>query len=381
MTLPAPHQGILVQGSALVTHTADLVDLGNLWNELNDVFSIANEHRTNIARLLSWPTVDTATVVPQNITPPEFEMASELGVPKAVGMPADTLLMGYMFQDWDVSHRASWKFLRAATADQVRTIMNSVIEADDRLVNGHILYRLFNPNQETNEWRQPCYGLWNGDDGLVPPPWLGNTFDATHSHYLASGADEIDSDDLESGFHNIREHGYGLKESGGQIVVFCNYQESLQIQSFRANEPSRSGTGAPDARFSFVPSIAAPPYLSPDFLIGEPAPAQFNGLDVVGSYGPAFIIETQYLPAGYVAIVATGGPDALVNPIGVRHHANPNYQGLRLIPGPNATYPLVESFSQRSFGVGTRHRGAALVYQVTSDADYTAPSKSAFGIR
>jgi hypothetical protein len=223
--------------------------------------------------------------------------------------------------------------------------------------------------------------LWNGEDGLTPPPWLGNAFDDTHDHYIASGADEIDSDDLESPFHDLKSHGYGLKESGGQIVVFCNYQESLQIQSFRANEPSRTGTGAPDARFSFVPSIASPPYLSPDFLIGEPAPAQFNGLDVVGSYGPAYIIETQYVLPGYVAIVATGGPDALVNPIGVRHHVNPDYQGLRLIPGPNATYPMVESFSARTFGVGTRHRGSALVYQITSDADYTPPPKSAFGIK
>lgn len=289
----------------MVTHTADLVDLAALWNELNEVFSLANEHRTNIARLLSSPTVDTATVVSQNINPPEFELASEFGVPKAVGMPADTLLMGYLLHDYDVSHRASWRFLRSATADQVRTIMNSVIEADDRLVNGNILYRLFNDQPERNEWNQVAYSLWNGADGLVPPPWLGNTFDDTHTHYLSTGADELDSDDIESGIHNISEHGYGLKESGGQIIVLCSYQESLQIQSFRANEPSRSGTGAPLARFSFVPSIASPPYLSPDFLIGEPAPAQYNGLDVVGSYGPAFIIETQYIPSGYVGIVAS----------------------------------------------------------------------------
>jgi hypothetical protein len=134
-TAPNPQAGILVQGSALVTHTADLVDLGALWNELNDAFTLANEHRTNIAKLLSWATTDTATVVPQNINPPEFELASELGVPKAVGMRADTLLMGYMLHDYDVSHRTSWRFLRAASADQVRTLMNSVIEADDRLVN------------------------------------------------------------------------------------------------------------------------------------------------------------------------------------------------------------------------------------------------------
>lgn len=145
MTLPTPHQGILTLGDALVTHTADMVDLNALFQELIDAFSVANEHRTNIARLLSWPTTDTATVVPQNINPPEFELATELGVPKAIGFPADTMLVGYTQHDYDLSHRASWRFLRQASADQVRTTMNSVIEADDRLVNGNILFRLVSP--------------------------------------------------------------------------------------------------------------------------------------------------------------------------------------------------------------------------------------------
>jgi hypothetical protein len=72
--------------------------------------------------------------------------------------------------------------LRAASADQIRTTMNSVLEADVRLTNGTLMYRLFNPAQEQNEWGQPCYSIWNGNDGIAPPPWLNNTFDATHSH-------------------------------------------------------------------------------------------------------------------------------------------------------------------------------------------------------
>jgi hypothetical protein len=247
------------------------------------------------------------------------------------------------------------------------------------VLNGNILYRLFNPNTLMNEWHQTCYGLWTGADGIAPPPWMGKEFDSTHNHYIATEAAQIDSEDLEGAFHTITEHGYGLKETGGQLLVFCNYDESIFIQSFRANVESRPS--GPLARFTFVPSEAAPPYLSPDFLIGKPAPAQFNGLNVVGSYGPAYIIETQLIPSGYVAVVATGGPDAMSNPIAVRHHPNPNYQGLRLIPGPNSSYPIVESFSARSFGVGTRHRGAACVLQVTTNTSYTPPSKAAFGIR
>jgi hypothetical protein len=112
-----------------------------------------------------------------------------------------------------------------------------------------------------------------------------------------------------------------LKENGSQLLVFCNEDESELIQSFRANEPSR--TGGPDARFSFIPSIAAPPYLTPDFLIGQPAPAKFGGLDVVGSYGPGYIIQSTFIPSGYVAIVATGGPESLANTLSFPEHPIP----------------------------------------------------------
>jgi hypothetical protein len=178
MTMPTSQSGILAQGDALVTHTADGVDLASLWNELNEAWASANEQRTAISQLLSFHTLDAASVVPQNILPPEFEVATELGVPKSIGTPADTLILGSRLIDFDVSHRASWRYLRAASADQVRTTMNSVLEADLRLINGTLMYRLFSPDLEHNEWDQPCYSLWNGDDGLAPPPWLGKTFDA-----------------------------------------------------------------------------------------------------------------------------------------------------------------------------------------------------------
>ena len=76
---------------------------------------------------------------------------------------------------------------------------------------------------------------------------------------------------------------------------------------------------------------------------------------------------------GYAALVATGGPNNDSNPVGFREHINPAYQGLRHIPG-QGPYPLMDSFFARGFGVGTRHRGAAVVCQITENASYTAPT-------
>ena len=59
--------------------------------------------------------------------------------------------------------------------------------------------------------------------------------------------------------------------------------------------------------------------------------------------------------------------------VGLRHHVNPAYQGLRHIPG-HGPYPIQESFFARGFGVGVRHRSAAVVMQVTTNATYVPPT-------
>ncbi|WP_234810358.1 hypothetical protein [Mycolicibacterium moriokaense] len=102
-------------------------------------------------------------------------------------------------------------------------------------------------------------------------------------------------------------------------------------------------------------------------------PTDFNGLKVLGSYGDAWLIESHYIPSGYVIVAATGGLDSDMNPVGMREHVNTAYHGLRHIPG-RGPYPLTDSFYARGFGTGVRHRGAAVAVQVTTNVSYTAPT-------
>ena len=67
------------------------------------------------------------------------------------------------------------------------------------------------------------------------------------------------------------------------------------------------------------------------------------------------------------------GPNSEINPVGLREHINPSYQGLRHIGG-NGPYPIQDSFFVRSFGVGVRHRGAAAVCKITASTTYTPPT-------
>ena len=84
----------------------------------------------------------------------------------------------------------------------------------------------------------------------------------------------------------------------------------------------------------------------------------YAGLKVQGSYGKSWLIESNYIPSGYVAVVALGGPGSPDNPVAVREHPNAQYRGLRAIPG-KGPYPPQESFAARGIGVGYRRRSSS----------------------
>ncbi|OHT85278.1 hypothetical protein [Mycobacteroides saopaulense] len=369
--------GYNTRADVLVNKTSDGIDLNEIWEEIGQALAIFNEHRTAMASLLSYATTDTGSAIPQTVDTDSFEEADEFGIPEAMRPPGDVLILGNTFKDWDLRTAFTWRYLRAATKEAVTANVTRALEADNRLINGHILYRLFNPAPGINEFGHTVYGLWNGTDGLTPPPFMGNEFSPSTTHYLASQASVIDSGDLEEAIKSITLKGYGISSSS-QLLIFANPAQGEAIATFRAGQESRPG--GPIAKHDFIRSSNAPAYLTQDTIIGRTPPGEYAGLPVSGSYGPAWLIESPYIPVGYVAVVASGGPNSNANPIAFREHPDPTYRGLLHIPGARPNYPLQDSYFVRSFGVGTRHRGAAAVIQVTTNPTYTAPAKTAFGL-
>lgn len=367
-------KGISTHGDVLVNQTADGVDLNDIWSEVQQVLELYNAERTSIANLLSYRTVNVADAIPQSISSDSFEEATEFGIPRAIRPPSDVLRLGYSFRDWDVSLRATWKFLREATAEQVQAQVTRVIEADNKLTNGTVLNRLFNPATALNEWGHTCYGLWNAD-GMVPPPYLGQTFTGSHSHYLVSGSTVLDAQDVEAMIHHVQEHGYGFPGTSNSATLLLLMNpldvDASALTAWRAGVEYRAG--APLPKWDFIPSALMPAWISNETIHGAIPKAELYGLQVWGSYGSALLIQSNYVPVGYAALVATGGPNSDANPVGFREHINPAYQGLRHIPGPGP-YPIQNSFFARGFGVGTRHRGAAVVCQITENNSYAAPT-------
>ncbi|OBI11146.1 hypothetical protein A5712_10065 [Mycobacterium sp. E2327] len=362
--------GINTEGDALVQVLADGTDLNAIWSELRALLSTWNTERSAIAQLLAYDTTNTADAIPQSVSDESFEPASEFGEPTSIRVPSEYLLLGYTLEDYDRATRFTWKALRRMTAEQVRSSVDAVLAADNKLINGLIMKRLFDKTAQENEWGHTCYGLWNGD-GVVPPAFAGKTFTADHTHYLSSGATTVDSGDLETAFDHIIEHGYA-QDLPSQLLVFCHPNEEKAISKFRAGVQNNNNALA---SYDFVPSAAAAPYLLPigQQIQGTPVAGNYNGLAVQGSYGPGLIIRSYYIPQGYLLVTAAAGPNHPANPVGLRHHDNAAYQGLRQIPGRVPAYPLQDSFFARAVGTGVRHRGAAVALKLGTGS-YTAPT-------
>lgn len=360
--------GVSVESDVLVS--ADGVNLNSIWAEIQAALEIWNRERSSVASLLSYTTTNVADAIPQSLSSESMEPSSEFGVPHSTREPATALPLGYTFRDFDLALRYSRLFLRGATAEQIKAVFNRALEADNKLMNGSVLKRLFDPTVEQNEFGHNCFGLWSNDGIASPPPFMGKTFSANTTHYLPTGASAIDSADIEGLIALIRDKGYG-RFPGSQLVCLANPYEAELISTFKAGVESRSG--GPKAKWDFVRSKNAPPYLTNETIIGQIPPEKFEGLPVEGQYGPALLVSSLYVPQGYVAVVATSGLNSQNNPVAIRVHPNSQYVGFRIVEG-HWKYPITESFVTRSFGVGVRHRGAAAVCQVTTDSTYTAPT-------
>ncbi len=339
----------------------DGTDTNNLWREAQAALAAQNAQRDSLRALFTYSTTFAGEEVVQVAGGDDFELASEFGEPKGVRAPVGLLRLGFNFRDFDLATRFTWKFLRDATADQVRAVVNAALEADNRMIFKAVMGCLFNPTARVNPESLTVFPLYNGD-GAVPPDYAGQSFTGTHTHYLTSGGAVVDGQDLVDLMDHVTHHGYA---DTGRLLLFVNSTEGKKIRGFRV------ATGAP---FDFIPSESAPPYLTDQTLVGGKPPAKYGRIAIAGAYGPTWVAEHPLIPAGYVLAVASDGEGSARNPVAVREHRRPEYRGLRQIPGGSSTYPLTDSFYQRSFGTGVRHRGAAAVMQITATAAYAAPA-------
>lgn len=377
--LPVPaggSRGVNTEGD-VITETTDGVPLNNLWSEFQQTVALRNADRQRLIDFLTYPVTEPVESVLQFGGGDDFEEASEFGVPKSIRQAASYFQMGFRFKWYDIASRFTWKFLAEASAQQVESVHQAILDADSRLLFGRVMNALFNNVNDTatiNQKAYSVYALYN-NDGTVPPPYKSTTFDGTHTHYLVSGAATVDSGDLDEMQDHLTHHGYD-SSAGADLVLMLNKTQGDVVRNFRSI--ANGGT----ARYDFITAQGQPSLLMPNqpYTI-EPGqtrpPAQIRGMKVIGAYGEFTIVQEDYIPAGYMVAFATGGTDSLTNPIGIREHRLPGLRGLRLIKGRDNDYPLQDSYYGRGFGTGIRQRGGAVVMQIKASGSYAIPSQYA----
>ena len=360
---PIRQEGMLTQGD-LVTVTADGVDLNALWNMFAETTAIYNEQMDSLIQLLTYPVASPIEPVVQ-IGEVTFEEASEMGVPRGAGLPIEVFQMGYDLRHYDKRNSYTWMFLADADSRQVEAIHEAVLWADKRLVFRKVMEALFDNRMRRANIRNNAYNvypLYNGADGVAPPRYQNQTFTVEHNHYMVSGNSTLDSSDLEDLFQQIAEHGY-LPQAGTEFLLLVNQAEADVIKTFRRGIVNNNGI---TAGYDFIPAPNQPPMILPNAvgLLGNQVEDVWKGVPLIGSYGFWRICMENYIPAGYLLGLGFGGRFNLMNPVGMREHANPAMQGLRIIAGNYQRYPIVDGFYARSFGTGVRQRGGAAIMQI-----------------
>lgn len=354
--------------------TTDGVSYNDLFTEFDDTLTIWNQHQTGLAALFTYNVVDEVETV-SSVGQAQFEKASEFGVPKAARVGVGYYQLAYGYEDWDVALRYTWKFLRENPAANIRAEHDRILEAHNRQIFTETLSAIFDNRSRTTEVNGlgfSVYPLYNGT-GPKPPDYNGQVFPSDHTHYLVSGAVLLDSEDIEGVIGTLTEHGYG-KRSGTQIVFLVNQAVIDVVSLFRKGVANSNGK---TARYDWIPAPSQPAQftVNADGLLGTQPPDTWNGLVIAGSYGNAWFVEEASIPAGYLLAVASGGVQSISNLVGIRQHANPAWRGLRLMPGNQSNYPLIEGFYQFGMGTGIRQRGGATVMMIGTgtNADYVVP--------
>lgn len=362
--------GYNAHADTVLTQTADGRDLNELWAEYQEVLSQWNADRNRLINFLTFPVTDAVEELPIiGSNDADFQVASEYGVPRGFRPEVDHYSFGYDFRWYDIASRFTWQFLSDATQQRIDAAQNQILEADNRLVYNKVFTRIFNNVNNLATIRGNAYNVYTFYNGAgeAPPPYKSNTFDSTHTHFLATNGATIDPGDLQDHINHLAHHGYDAA-NGYKIVTLMNRTETEVVRLFRA--------GVSGATYDFIPVQGSSPLFLPDnaLLLGSQPTQNVPGFKVVGSYGDLIIVEEDHIPTKYFVSLASGGPDSIGNPVGFREHNNASLRGMRLVKGQTPDYPLIDSYYVRGFGTGVRHRGAGVVSQIVASTTYTPPT-------
>jgi hypothetical protein len=370
----------------ILTKTRDGQDLNAIWDAYQEALQSFNDARQPLIDLLSSPVNGIVDEV-ANPGTERFELASEFGIAQSIRPAPAVTSRAYPFEWYDLRQGYTWRFLTKATQRQLDAVMQLALEAENALLFEQVTKSLFNNANRTatvDGIATPftVVALYNAD-GTVPPPYKGQNFNGSHTHFLSSGANTgqvaFDPQDFLDLAGTIEHHGF-TRSQGYNIIILLNPADAAAsvVKYVRNQTFASGGSSTVTSLYDFIPSggsnfsLLLPPGYQ---LVGGLTQNSFGGLEVVGSWGPYLFVQDYQIPVGYAVAAATAGSSSDLNIIGVREDEDPSLQGLILKPGNNNNYPLIDSHFIRGLGAGVRQRGAAAIMKLDATGGaYTVPA-------
>lgn len=335
--------------------TIDGQPFAEIWEDLQRRIALFNRNANRMVALLTFP-VDRAqdrVAVPWT---PDFEEATEFGRPGKVRFT--TIYRGFPLKHYDLGYGFTQEFLDDARAFEIQNTRTTAEGGWWALQMRTAMNAIFDNSPDASTEGVTVLPLYNAD-GEDPPNYRRWTHDGNHTHYLTSAS--LDVTAMGTIETHLIHHGYGDDSAGGgggTIILHVNRAQMATVRGL---------TG-------FVPaSSASVPVIIDGQVVGNQRAANLFGLVPEGYFGKLVIVENNEIPAGYVLATVSGGLFSSQNVVGMRRHENPSARGLRLIEGGNSRYPLIDSVYDGYVGAGVRHRGAAVVLQITGGA-YSPPT-------
>jgi hypothetical protein len=189
---------------------------------------------------------------------------------------------------------------------------------------------------------------------FTPPPFNGQTFTTTHSHFERRAAGDH-APALNAAAKSLWEHGIMAPYDG--IVPFADVATYTALAKF-----IRPDRGVQYIQVSSGQSLAVAP-------IAEPYIGMFET-----DYGLIRLWATPRVPTNYLAVYRSYGANDPRNPLKVRFSADMGV-GAVLMRGENRrTYPLENATILHEFGVGVADRLAAYLVYFAAAGGYTSPT-------
>lgn len=248
---------------------------------------------------------------------------------------------------WGVALGYDIEFLKYGKLEDYVKKMELALKRDVDTIRYEILKEITNPQSYGAGFYNQTFDAL----GMItaPPSFANNTFTAAHTHYLTTGAATLANlNAFTAAKQHIREHG----RVNGDYLCLLNSANLTEIENLAA----WVGTNRANISNSFT-----------DGPFAKGIENEFNYL------GMDWVCE-DWIPAGYFIVL--GGTKSS-KPIKFHQPNNSQFRGLMWYPGPNGTYPLIDSYVFHEFKPRVWQRWQGVVYQITANYTYTPPTQLA----